>query len=288
MSALVWTAVVLAGGRSTRLGEDKGAADVGGRSLLEIVIASIPVEIPCVVVAPSPPPVTRDVTVAAEAVAFGGPVSGLACGLEYVATPWLALLAVDMPQSGSVALALADQAGAVADDVDALLPADGTGRLQPLAGLYRTEALRRALAELPSTVGVPLHRLVGKLAVQRTVIDLPASALRDIDTADDLEAERRSVQDAGRPQASVHQRAVGEDDTMDAWVEAASAALGLEGDLDVNAILDVAREAAHGVARPMAPVSTFLMGRAVAAGMTEQEAARLLTELAQGWTPDPS
>lgn len=285
MSTPIWTAVVLAGGRSTRLGQDKARAEVGGRSLLEIVVGSIPDDVACIVVAPAPPAVTRDVTVAIEPVPFGGPVSGLACGLELVTTPWLALLAVDMPNAGQVAAALLSRAPTTPDDVDALVPVDDDGRLQPLAGLYRGEALRRVLPDFPSTFGLPLHRLLDALTVQPIALDVSAYALRDVDTADDLEAERRSVHET---EHQVPARPNRKDDAMDAWVQAASEALDLDGEVDVTAILDVAREAAHGVARPMAPVSTFLMGRAVAAGMTEQEAARRLTELAQGWTPDTS
>lgn len=285
MTRPLWTAVVLAGGRSVRLGEDKSRAEVGGRSLLEIVVGSIPDNVACIVVAPAPPEVRRDVTVAIEPVPFGGPVSGLACGLAQVTTAWLAVLAVDMPQAGDVATELASRAATAPDHVAALIPVDDDGRLQPLAGLYRTDALRLALGRFPSTFGLPLRRLLDVLAVQPIVLDVSTNALRDIDTTEDLEAERRSVRDTGhhRP-APPH----GKDDAMDAWVQAASEALDLDGEVDVTAILDVAREAAHGVARPMAPVSTFLMGRAVAAGMTEQEAARRLTELAQGWTPDAS
>jgi hypothetical protein len=70
---------------------------------------------------------------------------------------------------------------------------------------------------------------------------------------------------------------------MDEWVAAATAALGIERAVDVDLILDVAREAAHGVARPAAPVTTFLLGCAVAAGQSPEEAAARLTQLAREW-----
>ena len=42
-------------------------------------------------------------------------------------------------------------------------------------------------------------------------------------------------------------------------------ALGIEIDVDETLILDLARDAAHNVERPAAPISTFLLGYAAAA-----------------------
>lgn len=48
---------------------------------------------------------------------------------------------------------------------------------------------------------------------------------------------------------------------LDAWVTAVATELGVEVDaLDTAMLLDVARDAAHNVARPAAPVTTFLLG----------------------------
>jgi hypothetical protein len=74
--------------------------------------------------------------------------------------------------------------------------------------------------------------------------------------------------------------------TLDDWVAAASDALGLQDDVDVALLLDLAREAAHGVARPAAPVTTFLLGLAVARGADPETASATLTELAREF-PEP-
>jgi hypothetical protein len=53
---------------------------------------------------------------------------------------------------------------------------------------------------------------------------------------------------------------------LDAWVAELAADLGLDAAVvDRNLILDLARDAAHGVARPAAPITTFLVG--LAAGL---------------------
>ncbi|GMA34271.1 DUF6457 domain-containing protein [Demequina litorisediminis] len=48
------------------------------------------------------------------------------------------------------------------------------------------------------------------------------------------------------------------------WVEALAGELGIDtAVVDVQRLLDVARDAAHAVARPSAPLTTFLIGYAV-------------------------
>jgi hypothetical protein len=46
------------------------------------------------------------------------------------------------------------------------------------------------------------------------------------------------------------------------WPDKAASALGIEGDLYIDEILDLARDVAHGVERKAAPVATFLAGLA--------------------------
>ena len=72
---------------------------------------------------------------------------------------------------------------------------------------------------------------------------------------------------------------------MNTWVNAVSAELGLPEDVNVDVILDVARVAAHSVERPAAPVTTFLLGVAVAGGMDVNEAAAKIQVLAATWPP---
>jgi len=74
---------------------------------------------------------------------------------------------------------------------------------------------------------------------------------------------------------------------MKAWIDAVTAELNLSANADVDVILDVARVAAHSVGRPAAPVTTFLLGRAVAGGMDVNEAATKIQNLAATW-PTPA
>jgi hypothetical protein len=74
---------------------------------------------------------------------------------------------------------------------------------------------------------------------------------------------------------------------LDAWVRALAADLGVDlAVVDVPALLDVARDAAHGVARPAAPLTTFLVGYAAGSGSGDlAEAMRRASALAADWSP---
>jgi hypothetical protein len=52
--------------------------------------------------------------------------------------------------------------------------------------------------------------------------------------------------------------------TLQEWVAAMQSELGTELELDLDQILDLARDAAHEIARPAAPLTTFLVGYAAA------------------------
>jgi hypothetical protein len=74
---------------------------------------------------------------------------------------------------------------------------------------------------------------------------------------------------------------------LDDWVTALLAELDLDLDVDVKLLLDVARDAAHSVARPAAPLTTFIVGYAAAVqgGGPEavRQAAERATALATAW-----
>jgi len=72
--------------------------------------------------------------------------------------------------------------------------------------------------------------------------------------------------------------------SLDEWAKLACAELGLDQDLtDVRAVLDLARDVAHDVARPAAPIGAFVLGLAVGRGQRLDEAAQRLRELASHW-----
>lgn len=74
---------------------------------------------------------------------------------------------------------------------------------------------------------------------------------------------------------------------LDEWVQALCVELDLEVPVDVRLLLDLARDVAHQVDRPAAPLTTFIVGYAAAArgggpGAVAQ-AATVATQLAATW-----
>jgi len=138
--------IVLAGGKSTRMGRPKAALEWHGSTLLHRVagIVGRVVDGPVVVVRapgqelPGLPPATRTVEDAREG---RGPLQGLAAGLAAVAgeaeLAYISSTDVPLLHPAFVAAVLA---GAARDDVDVALPV-AHGFRHPLAAAYRTSLL---------------------------------------------------------------------------------------------------------------------------------------------------
>lgn len=150
------TAIVLAGGRSTRMGQDKALIQVGGQPLLRRtceVAQTCAAEV--LVVTPwgdryqdAIPPGCRLVAEVRSgqqcleaAEESHGPLLGFAQGLLEVKTEWALLLACDLPRLGAVTLkGWMDLLENVPEEAIALLPRHPKG-WEPLCGFYRRSAL---------------------------------------------------------------------------------------------------------------------------------------------------
>ncbi|MFI0964261.1 NTP transferase domain-containing protein [Streptomyces sp. NPDC021080] len=347
-----YDAVVLAGGAARRLGgEDKPGVRVGGRTLLDRVLAACADAGRTVVVA-GPRPTARPVEWAREDPPGGGPLAALDAGLRHTVAPYVLVLSADLPfleektvrrlldtlrtggthgtrpapetlrpapdgpvthddepgtgqdgrgtrserQTADVGHGTGpdghhtgpgghpvgpDRHGTSSDRQgtrpDGVLLTDTGGRDQPLVAVYRADALRRELAVLSAAhgglAGLPLRRLVAALDLTR-ITDPVASF--DCDTWDDIAAARARIREHGH--------------VLDEWISAVKDELGIDLDVDTGVLLDLARDAAHGVARPAAPLTTFLVGYAAAraGGGPEAvaEAARKAAALALRWADE--
>ncbi|GAQ69513.1 molybdopterin-guanine dinucleotide biosynthesis protein [Streptomyces turgidiscabies] len=271
-----YDAVVLAGGAARRLGgADKPGVRVGGRALLDRVLAACADAGTTVVVA-GPRPTARPVTWAHEDPPGGGPVAALDAGLRHTGAEHVVVLSADLPflEPATVRRLL----GALrTSGAEGALLTDTGGRDQPLVAAYRASALRRELDALTlehgGLTGLPLRRLTAALDLTR-VVDPVASF--DCDTWEDIAAARARIREHGH--------------VLDEWISAAKDELGIDLDVDTNLLLDLARDAAHGVARPAAPLTTFLVGYAAgrAGGGPEAvaEATRKAVALALRWADE--
>jgi molybdopterin-guanine dinucleotide biosynthesis protein A len=274
--APVYDAVVLAGGAARRLGgADKPAVRVGGRTLLDRVLGACAGARTTVVVA-APRPTARPVRWVREEPPGGGPVAALDAGLRHATAEHVVVLSADLPfLAPATVRRLLDELRA--GRADGVLLTDADGRDQPLVAAYRTRALRDALAALAqehgALTGLPLRRLTAALDLTR-VPDHVASF--DCDTWDDIAAARARIREHGH--------------VLDEWISAVKDELGIDLDVDTGVLLDLARDAAHGVARPAAPLTTFLVGYAAARGeggpQAVAEAARKAAALALRWAQE--
>jgi hypothetical protein len=72
--------------------------------------------------------------------------------------------------------------------------------------------------------------------------------------------------------------------SLEDWAQQVADALGVERP-DTRAVLDLARDVAHGVERPAAPLTTWLAGMAVAGGADPGEVLETIRGLAATWEP---
>ncbi|MBZ2199190.1 NTP transferase domain-containing protein [Ruania sp. N2-46] len=240
---------MLAGGRAERLGgASKPDVRIGGRTLLERVLAAAAAgaaevraggrvgdgtdstrdraaqpPLRAVVVGPpalaaTPVPPGLEVRVTSEDPPFGGPVAGLAAGLaaleDGTTEAPILVLACDLPfASTAVGPLLARYAALTIDDDGAC--AEHAGRLQWLAGIYRRDSLRRALAALGTVRDTSVRALVAPLRL----VAVPGLDARDVDTWGDVayardDAGEPRIEDGSRPAADVAESAqrMGEED----------------------------------------------------------------------------
>jgi len=127
------SAVLLAGGRSSRMGHDKALLDLGGEPLWKRQLHTLrslrPEEI---FISGSPRKQWEDYEVIADEVVNGGPLAGMAASLHRCTTSHLIVLAVDLPRMTAKYLSsLID----LADEGVGVVPVSTLG-FEPLAALY--------------------------------------------------------------------------------------------------------------------------------------------------------
>lgn len=182
---IVFDAIILAGGRGSRLGGlRKPELALDGRRLVDRALAAVTGAQRVVVVGdaevPDGVPHTR------EDPPYGGPVEALAAGMAHLAehADWTVVLAGDLPEA-EAAVAQLLQVEPTAED-DGVCLAGDDGRLQWLLGYYRTDALRARLADRGHPPLTAMYRLLAPLR------------LRGVATAPGLTADIDTPADAGR------------------------------------------------------------------------------------------
>ena len=194
------SAIVLAGGRSTRFGRDKLAEPVAGRPLLDhaiLAVARVAREV-LVLVPPvgeighlaRPPDSAVRVAVIRDPEPFGGPLVALLAGLERASEPFALVVGGDMPRMSPDVLAALLRA-LDASEADAVVLAF-RGRRQTLPAALRVGIATKAARRLLSDGMRSLHALLGAVRTRELSegewrsLDPSAATLRDVDLPGDL------------------------------------------------------------------------------------------------------
>jgi molybdopterin-guanine dinucleotide biosynthesis protein A len=184
-------AYILIGGRSRRFGSDKAFFELEGESLaaravrtLEAVSADMRVTF----VASSEEQFGIKLKSLERPVIFDprkgfGAWSGLDAALWHSGSEWTIVMACDLPfVSAGFLLELVDRATA---SVDAVVPRQSDGRLQPLCAVYRTRVIRALVDATLGRETVP--PLAGLFDHVRSVYpDAPADVLLNVNTPGDI------------------------------------------------------------------------------------------------------
>ena len=212
--ALEFDAVILAGGRSSRLGgRPKQRLTYDGATLLQRSLHAAGGAGAAVVVGPDPGGLPAGVINCREEPPFSGPAAAVAAGLAALARsgaarPLTLVLACDMPNVGVAVRALREalqsrdlsQArnapepprSSHRDDAlgpDGVVAVSADGRRQPLVGFYSTHVLQRSVQDLESRGALTngsMTALLASLDVQ--LVTVPAGSTDDVDTWDDAAA----------------------------------------------------------------------------------------------------
>lgn len=180
-------------------------------------------------------------------------MAALRAGMRHTGAEWVVLLAGDLPfiRRAHLDQLLGHHAQAVVTD--------DTGREQWLFSVWRTRALADALNAYE---GDSLRGLLGPLAAERVAME--GRAWFDCDTEDDLKEAHMNV--------------------LTEWTAVACKELGIDpATVDRDLILELTKDVAHGVARPAAPLTAYLLGLAQGAGTAPEDAVARLTDLARNW-----
>jgi molybdopterin-guanine dinucleotide biosynthesis protein A len=177
-----FSGVVLAGGRSSRFGEDKARFCYQGRPLLTYVLASLQEAAERLIIAKAPYP-EFEVPTVLDLYSVAAPLSGLCTALRVAQHDWVALAACDLPfLSADYWRALLTYA----EGCDAVMVMR-QGRLEPLAALYHRRVL--ALAEPQLDADPALYRLAQRIPSTVIPFDrlkLPERTLRNVNLKSDL------------------------------------------------------------------------------------------------------
>lgn len=197
-----FTAIVLAGGQSTRMGADKAFVELGGKPLVEWVLDALePLTRSFVIVTNEPrkfAPYAARAHIATDDPPRGGPLAGLRTGLRLSREPWAFVTSCDAP---FLQPAFVQALGRFTRGHDAAVPGTPQERW-PLTAFYH----RRCVPAIDRAVQRGDMRVISFFddvdvrwvpTAELALADPGLRSLRNVNTPADLEAARAALKAAG-------------------------------------------------------------------------------------------
>jgi molybdopterin-guanine dinucleotide biosynthesis protein A len=177
MAKQSFDAVLLAGGRSTRMGTDKAGVLIQGEPLWRRQLATLRALAPSEIFISgrdTGPYAGAGLEILKDAQFDRGPLAGLATALAWTTKPYLVVLAIDLPAMRADFLArLVELAIRLGRSV---VPRNGP-RFEPLAAVY-SKATRGLVAECLQSGDYSLQRFI-RLAIEKDLAEVYPLSLED-------------------------------------------------------------------------------------------------------------
>ena len=197
------TALLLAGGKSRRMGQDKRFLEIGGRTLLERAVSVLEplfAEVLLVVATPDARLASERYRVVTDLVPGCAAVGGLFTGLSLAAHPAVFVAACDMPLLNP---ALIERMAALEPEADIVMAKLATG-LQPMHARYGRACLphvermvRSGRLKLQDLVEEQLLRV--RLMPEAEFQEIELLSFMNVNTPADLELVRKLLADRTEP-----------------------------------------------------------------------------------------
>lgn len=155
------TALILAGGASQRMGQDKASLLFSGRTLLQQVASALQPLFKDIIVSTRAHRSNCNLQQVIDHPAHKGPLAGLIAGLEQTRTSWVFVVACDMP---FIAPALVEYLSGLRNGFDAVVPVV-SGHPQPMAAFYSRHSLDALHGMMNDGASHSMRELLDKLSV---------------------------------------------------------------------------------------------------------------------------
>jgi len=168
------TGIILAGGKSRRMGSDKGLMIINGKPMIQYIIDELEsLDIPVIIVSDNPQYEIFGIPVFEDSIKNKGPMAGIYTGLLHSNTEKNVVLSCDVPK---ISAKLIKQLVSSANNNEVSILKHGD-TLHPLIGMYKRSLLKDVKTSLNKD----------QLKMKQFCIDMDCSVLEIIDDQFDAE-----------------------------------------------------------------------------------------------------